>query len=187
MVFKCKMHCHQLHLLLSLLLQHTKQMIQQKRNKQPTFCCHIFQHRQVAPSTSCVQTSLWINRVFLRSFQWSAPYRSPLTNSSLTHDPGHADEEHHTPDVQHAADLQEGRKQKGSMQIEHQESRREGLTNQIKSKTWLVTVRGNCLQNKMFTTYKSCREISAVCHLSSGFNTNSPGLTSNINTMTDCH
>lgn len=31
-----------------------------------------------------------------------------LTNSSLTHDPCHADEEHHSPDVQHAADLQEG-------------------------------------------------------------------------------
>lgn len=28
-----------------------------------------------------------------------------LTNSSLTYDPWHADEEHHTPDVQHAADL----------------------------------------------------------------------------------
>lgn len=29
-----------------------------------------------------------------------------LTNSSMTHNPGHADEKHHTPNVQHAADLQ---------------------------------------------------------------------------------
>lgn len=29
-----------------------------------------------------------------------------LTNSSLTHNPGHTDEKHHTPNVQHAADLQ---------------------------------------------------------------------------------
>lgn len=31
------------------------------------------------------------------------------TNSSLAHDPCHADEEHHTPNVQHAADLRRGR------------------------------------------------------------------------------
>lgn len=32
-----------------------------------------------------------------------------LTNSSLTHYPWHADEEHHTPNVQHAADLERER------------------------------------------------------------------------------
>lgn len=28
-----------------------------------------------------------------------------LTYSSLSHNPGHSDKEHHTPDIQHAADL----------------------------------------------------------------------------------
>lgn len=33
----------------------------------------------------------------------------PPTNASLPHDPGHSDEEHHTPNVQHAAYLWKGR------------------------------------------------------------------------------
>lgn len=32
----------------------------------------------------------------------------PPTNASLPHDPGHSDEEHHTPNVQHAAYLWKG-------------------------------------------------------------------------------
>lgn len=67
------------------------------------------------------------------------------TNSSLAHDPCHADEEHHTPNVQHASDLRRGRMALGL-----------NADNQAKpfSQTWKYVISTSewCVQNGMTPT-----------------------------------